>query len=313
MPSRDKLYPVQAVRVNRREVLHLAVLASTGLAGILLFGCGGEEEKQEAPTQMPTTIAPSGFFNSDGLKIHYETFGEGKPIVLVHGWGADVKRNWVDTGWVEALQPVRRVVALDCRGHGQSDKPHDPELYSYGTMARDVLHLMDHLGVAKADLFGYSMGAMMGVYLLGHDRERFTSVIMGGIGDETKESRDACITIAYALMARDPSQITDPLGQAYRAYAESNPNNDLEALAWSALRIWPEGYPVQVGGAGLADVDVPVLIVNGEDDHPYVETDEKLAAAIPGAKLVTIPDTNHLSVVPDPRFKEEALAFLEQQ
>ena len=77
--------------------------------------------------------------------------------------------------------------------------------------------------------------------------------------------------------------------------------------------MWPEGYPVELGGAGLADVDIPVFIVNGGDDHPYVETDEKLAGAIPGARLVRIPDTNHFTVVPDPRFKEEVVGFLKEQ
>lgn len=315
MSFSESFYRVQTVGLSRREALQLAAAAGVGLGGVLLFGCGGEEkEKREkgTPTVLPATVAPSGFFNSDGLKIHYETFGRGKPIVLVHGWGADIKRNWVNTGWVEALEPVRRVVALDCRGHGQSDKPRNPEVYSYGTMAQDVLHLMDHLSIAKADIFGYSMGAFMAVYLLGHHKGRFTSVIMGGIGDETEESMDAR-PIADALLAEDPSQISDPVGLAWRAWAESDPNNDLEALAASALQMWPESFAIQVGGAGLADVDIPVLIVNGENDYPYVESDDKLAGAIPGARLVTIPDTDHFSVVADPRFKEAVLAFLEEQ
>jgi pimeloyl-ACP methyl ester carboxylesterase len=77
--------------------------------------------------------------------------------------------------------------------------------------------------------------------------------------------------------------------------------------------MWPEGYPVELGGAGLADVDIPVFIVNGGDDHPYVETDDELAGAIPGARLVRIPGTDHLTVVPDSWFKEEVLYFLKNQ
>jgi pimeloyl-ACP methyl ester carboxylesterase len=249
---------------------------------------------------------------SDGLQIYYETFGQGKPILLVHGWGSDLKHSWVNTGWVKFLQSVRSVIALDCRGHGQSDKPYDQKAYSYSIMARDVLCVMDHLKVAKTDLFGYSMGAFMAIHLLGHKKERFSSVIMGGIGDETEESKDARF-IADALRAKDPSQITNQLGRAFRAYVDLNPNNDLEALALSALQMWPEGYPIQLGGAGLANVDIPVLIINGEDDNPYVKSDHKLANAIPGAQLVRIPYKDHISVVIDQQFKNEILRFIKHQ
>ena len=259
------------------------------------------------------TIYPSsGCFDSDGLQIYYETFGQGKPIILVHGWGSDLKLNWVEIGWVKALQSVRNIIALDCRGHGQSDKPYVKKLYSYSSMAQDVLRVMDHLNIEKADLFGYSMGACMAVYLLGHYRERFTSVIMGGIGDETDESQDASF-IANALRAQDPSKIKNLLGRGYRAYIDLNPNNDREALALSALQMWPEGYPIQLGGVELANVDIPVLIINGENDYPYVESDQKLADTIPGAQLIRIPNRDHLTVLSDPGFKEEVVKFLKRQ
>ncbi len=249
---------------------------------------------------------------SNGLQIYYETFGQGKPIILVHGWGSDLKQSWVESGWVKSLQSIRMVIAMDCRGHGQSDKPLDQKVYSYSIMAQDVLHLMDHLNLRKADLFGYSLGAFMAVYLLGHNKERFTSMILGGIGDETEESKDAHF-IADALREKDPSQITNRLGRVYRDYVDSNPNNDRESLALSALQMWPEGYPIQLGGVGLANVDIPVIIINGEDDYPYVESDKKLADAIPGAQLVRIPNKNHVNAVVDQRFKKEVLEFLKQQ
>ena len=179
-------------------------------------------------------------------------------------------------------------------------------------MAQDVLRVMDHLNIEKADLFGYSMGACMAVYLLGHYRERFTSVIMGGIGDETDESQDASF-IANALRAQDPSKIKNLLGRGYRAYIDLNPNNDREALALSALQMWPEGYPIQLGGVELANVDIPVLIINGENDYPYVESDQKLADTIPGAQLIRIPNRDHLTVLSDPGFKEEVVKFLKRQ
>ena len=211
----------------------------------------------------------SGFAESDGLRIHYEIFGEGPPLVLVHGWGSDTKQNWIDTGWVDTLKTQRRLISIDVRGHGQSDKPHDAKAYSYEAMSHDVLAVMDHLQIAKADLMGYSMGSFMGAYLLGHHADRFTAMILGGIGDETEESKSACTLIAAVLREPDPAKITDPVGRLYRSYVDSNPNNtDHEALAISALAMWPDGYPVAFGGEGLGRVSIPVLIVNGSNDHP---------------------------------------------
>ena len=123
MPSNDYPYRIQGLRVNRRDVLRYAVIAGVGLVAIPLVGCGGDEkEKGKATsTAVATAVPPSGFFDSDGVKIHYETFGEGYPIILVHGFPANLKVNWLGPNWVDALQPIRRVVALDCRGHGESD------------------------------------------------------------------------------------------------------------------------------------------------------------------------------------------------
>ena len=255
-------------------------------------------------------MAPSGVFESEGLRIHYESFGEGRPLVLVPGWGMDTRSNWIDTGWVEVLKAHRLVISLEPRGHGKSDKPHIEEAYSYSTMSRDVLALLDHLGISKADYMGYSMGAFMGAYLLGHHAERFGAMILGGIGDETEDSANTCFAIADALRASDAKSIASPLGRAYRAFVEANPNNDLEALALAALQMWPEGHSLELGGKGLRRASVPVLIVNGGDDHPYVDSADALAEAMPGARHVRIPNTNHLSALPDPRFKQAVLDFL---
>ena len=86
------------------------------------------------------------------MKIHYETWGEGYPIILVHGIIANLKLNWLVQNWVETLRPIRRVVALDCRGHGESDKPHDPAAYGSENTGQDVLRLMDYLGIDKAEI-----------------------------------------------------------------------------------------------------------------------------------------------------------------
>ncbi len=274
-------------------------LISLFLVGILLV-CAG----------CKTT---SGFANSDGHEIYYEVYGEGEPIILVHGWSSSILYNWKLTGWIAALQSVRQVIALDIRGHGESDKPYEQEAYSYAAMAQDVLSVMDHLDIARADLLGYSLGACSGVHLLGHNQERFNSVIMMGIGDEDEESIASAPVIAEALRAENLSQISNPEGRLYRILATIDPRNDMEALALAALQMWPEGFPLEIGGPGLSDVDIPVLIINGENDVPYVYTDQDLAAAIPDAMLVEIPDSGHYAVPFDPRFKDEVLNFLADQ
>ncbi len=248
--------------------------------------------------------------NDARVRLHYEVVGDGQPLVLVHGWGASAQRNWVDTGWVEVLAPLRRLVLLDSRGHGRSEAAESGAGYGYAAMGEDVLWVMDELGIATADLFGYSMGAFIGVSLLGHHPDRFSSMVLGGIGDETEESAAVCTLVAASLRTDDPSQIADPVGRAYRRYVEADPMNDREELAIAALQMWPQGHPLELGGDGLSGVDVPVLIVDGAEDHPYVDSVERLVRAIPDAVLVTIAGTDHHTVVGDPRFKDVVVEFL---
>jgi pimeloyl-ACP methyl ester carboxylesterase len=281
----------------------LVLVVATG--ALLASGAATTAQERKQDTVASET---SGSFTSDDLRIHYEISGRGRPLVLVHGWGADSKRNWSDTGWVATLSAIRRVIAIDCRGHGRSEKPHEQARYSYAAMARDVVHLLDHLGISRADYFGYSMGAFMGAHLLGHERKRFSAMILGGIGDETEETKDARF-IARALRAKDTSEISDLMGLGYRLFVDADPRNDREALALAALQMWPEGYPLELGGPGLAKVDLPVLIVNGGDDH-YAASNAKLTRAIPGSKAITIPDTDHLTVLEDARFKSAVVEFL---
>ena len=310
MPSTDHPYRIQGLKINRREVLRYAVVAGVGLVAIPSIGCGKDEEEAKATsTPVATAVPPTGFFDSDGVKIHYETFGEGRPLVLVHGYVLNITWNWVNSGLVDALQPVRRLVALDCRGHGESDKPHDPEAYGNEIMAGDVLRLMDHLGIEKADLFGYSMGSAVSCHLIVHHRGRFSSAVLAGTGDRFFfEAAGASVTdgMAEAMLADDPSQITDPMLRVFRALADGIPNNDRIALAACSQHVREP-----VDRADFARVDIPVLIVNGANDDVAGKADE-LVAAIPGAKLVLIPDTDHL-VVFYPRAKQPVLSFLEEQ
>ena len=274
---------------------------------VLLLVIGGCAINDRRPVALPT----SGFVDSDGLQIHYQRFGQGPPLLLVHGWGADIQSNWIDSGWIEALRPHRTIWAIDVRGHGRSDKPHVLGPYSYEAMSHDVLAVMDAFGMATAELMGYSMGAFIGAHLLGHASHRFTAMVLGGIGDETDQSAAQGAVIAAALRAPDPADIANPLGKAVRDFVAESPDSDLLALAYSAEKMWPEGYPLVIAGAGIVDAQFPVLIVNGSEDHPYVDSADRLADALPDGRHVRIPEADHLSVVADPRFKSVVLAFLQ--
>ena len=252
----------------------------------------------------------SGFVDSDGLQIYFERFGSGPPLILVHGWGSDSIGNWVDSGMINVLETHRSVISIDIRGHGKSDKPHALDPFSYSAMSQDVLALMAVLNIGKADFMGYSMGSFIGAYLLGHHPERFTSMILGGIGDETESSAAQGSAIAQALRASDMASITSDYGRHVRTFVESNPNNDLESLAYSALKMWPEGYPIKVAGSNIGQAKFPVLIVNGENDHPYVDSADLFAAALPNGRHLRIPETDHLTAVFDERFKKVVVEFL---
>lgn len=300
-PRGDSVDPPMGITIH-------APLASLFVLLVLLVGCsdGSNLESEAAATPRP----PSGFVNSDGYRIYYEVEGEGHPLVLVHGWSSSVEKGWRETGWIDALSPHRQVIAIDIRGHGESDKPHVQAAYSYAAMARDIIAVMDYLGVDQADFVGYSLGAFSGTWLLGRQGERFSSAVLMGIGDENEESIASAEAIASGLRAPDISEVDNAVGLAYRVFVESDPNNDLEALALAALQMWPEGFPRELGGPGLANLAIPVLVLNGADDVPYVDTDELLAGAIPAGMLVEIPAANHLSVLNDSRFRAEVINFL---
>ncbi len=164
-----------------------------------------------------------------------------------------------------------------------------------------VIRLMDHLQIDQADLFGYSMGGAISMGLLARYQERFTSAILGGVGARGPR-RGADSPVARAMLTDDPSTIDDPVAKGFRIFAERN-GNDLKALA--AVNQSNRFSNLEAVG----NVTVPVLIVVGEQDA-LVDTAEPLANAIPTARLMTIPDRDHLTVVGDERFKKAVVEFL---
>jgi pimeloyl-ACP methyl ester carboxylesterase len=250
---------------------------------------------------------PGVYSQSGEVRLSYETAGEGRDdIVLVHGFASEREANWKATGWTQALtEEGYRVIALDCRGHGQSGKPHDPDAYPEDRMGDDVIDVMNHAGVREPHLMGYSMGGMIALNLLRRYRERFRSVVVAGVGDTALTTRQPADqkAIADALLAPRPEEVTDLKARAFREFADQG-SNDLRALAACMLR---ERRPVEP--AALEGLENPVLVVVGEKDD-LVGSADQLAKAIPGATLEVVPG-DHLTAVAAPRFKEVVLAFLE--
>ena len=154
---------------------------------------------------------------NDGVRIAYDVAGEGQPVVLVHGFASDRVQNWRAPGWYQTLTGAGyQVVALDCRGHGESDKPHDPKFYGHATMAGDVLAVLKDAGVGRAFLMGYSMGGYISMSLLMTRPEFFERVVIAGVGASylDLDAAQAAVAdpqrrsaIADALLVEDVSSI----------------------------------------------------------------------------------------------------------
>ncbi len=244
------------------------------------------------------------FFDSGGVRIHYRDAGAGQALVLIHGYASDLEHNWGATGWIDLLAAQRRVLALDVRGHGQSDKPHAPRAYGYSNMGADVVRLLDHLGIARAMLFGYSMGSSIAIELMLSRPERLLAVVLGGIAyDDGVEDPADRSSIVEALLADDPTRITNPMAAAYRHFADAR-GNDLAALA--ALMA---GARAPVAPERFSKIKMPVLIVVGEQDEAIGDA-QVLPRLIPGSRLLMLEGRNHLNAPTDPRFKQAVLDFI---
>jgi pimeloyl-ACP methyl ester carboxylesterase len=246
-------------------------------------------------------------FHNGAVEIAYLDEGEGDPILLVHGFASSKNVNWVYPTWVSELKKNgRRVIALDNRGHGDSAKLYDIEAYSIPIMAGDVIALMDHLNIARADIMGYSLGSRMTAWLAMSQPQRLRSALLGGIGMGLIEGGGPGENVAEALEAASLEDVTDPVGRTFRAFADQT-RSDRRALA-ACLR----------GSRGLmtkqqaAQITVPVLIAVGTADE-IAGSAAALGKIIPGAEVLDIPNRDHMRAVGDKVYKSGVLGFLSRR
>lgn len=245
----------------------------------------------------------------DGLEIAYREWGEGTalaPVVLHHGFVANAQANWVATGVVDALTAAgRRVIAPDARGHGDSEKPHDPARYGEQRMARDLAVLLDTVAAPRVDLVGYSMGAVVSLILSSED-ERVRRLVVGGVGSGVIEcggvDRRAVSneSIIAALSVEDPSALAEPGAASFRMLADAL-DSDREALVAQARAVHRDGV-------ALERISAATLVLAGAED-PLAVRPEMLAQAIPGAVLRILAG-DHIGALADPDFKLSIVDFL---
>lgn len=246
-------------------------------------------------------------FMSEDVKIAYEVYGEGEPIVLIHGFASNAKVNWGSTGWIELLtRSGRQVITIDNRGHGKSAKLHDPERYSAREMALDASRLVAHLGHARADIMGYSMGARLAALLGIYHAPQVRSLVIAGLAANMIHGVGGADEVVAALRAPSLAKAEGLQGKAFRAFAEQT-GSDLEALAACM-----SSHRVLVSSDELATIKAPALIVAGDEDT-IAGPVATLVDAIPGAEGVVLPGRDHMKAVGDRTFKLSVLDFLDRR
>ena len=246
-------------------------------------------------------------FSHDGVEIAFFDQGEGEPIVLVHGFASTKEVNWNMPGWVSTLTGAgRRVIALDNRGHGASAKLYDPAAYRSTIMAEDVRALIDHLGLPRADVMGYSMGARISAFLALAHPERVRSVILGGLGMGLINGVGDPERIARGLEATSLADVADPGARQFRSFAEQT-RSDLRALA-ACMR----GSRQTLSREEVGRIAVPLLVAVGSNDT-IAGAPEELAALIPNAQALVIPNRDHMLAVGDKTYKAGVLEFLNKR
>jgi len=268
--------------------------------------------------------AEEGEFMVDGVKVHYVTEGAGVPLVLLHGWMADTTmwgrdaagKTKLDAQGAEGFQ----LIALDCRGHGQSGKPLEPEKYGV-ELAEDVVRLLDHLKLEKAHLLGYSSGAFIAGHVAATHPERVLSVVFAGqaplvsgapssfeevelFARMIEEGAD----LAEYVLAITPSNLPRPTLEQARAYADFMfAGKDVEALARAGLS-FPE---LEVTQEAFARCTAPMLFIHGEQESAHVKGRVASVRQVLGrGELVVIPRGNHVTTLMQPEFTPALLAFL---
>jgi pimeloyl-ACP methyl ester carboxylesterase len=263
------------------------------------FGYAAERWQTLPPTPAPVQGTRTGYASVNGIKLFYAEVGHGPPVVMLHGGlaNSDYLGNQA-----RVLAAHHRVILLDSRGHGRSTR--DARPFGYDLMSDDVIALMDKLKIGRADVVGWSDGAIIGLDLAFHHPDRVgrvfafaANVTTDGVIEGVEKNPTFAAYMAragkeYARLSATPKQYAGFVEQISKMWA-SQPN-------WSA--------------ADLHSITSPVLVIDGDHDEAIKrEHTEYIAATIPAARLVILPDVSHFAFLQDPSgFNAALLEFLDR-
>ena len=229
------------------------------------------------------------FAHNQGVKIFYSIEGDGPPLVLLHGF-TDTHESWIELGYVDALKNDFQLILIDGRGHGRSDKPHDPEAYPFHVCASDIVAVLDALEIPKAHFFGYSWGGKIGFALANHYGERFASLTIGGSAPDGSivqivDGNDPMIERLSLGSSAIPSLWDMELSNVFRERLQANDTEALIAVRKGRM-LRAEGWNAEQA------MPVPCLLLAGETDPSFAAV-QKIAAELPSSQMVSFPGLNH--------------------
>jgi pimeloyl-ACP methyl ester carboxylesterase len=245
-------------------------------------------------------------FESDGITIAYESFGEGPPVLLIHGFASSGLVNWIETSWTETLVGTGyRAITIDNRGHGHSDKLYAGEAYRPSLMAEDAARLLDHLGIATAPVIGYSMGARIAAFLCRDRPERVRCAVWGGMAMNLISGLEDSEEIIGGLLAPGLADVKTRTARQFRIFADRT-GADRKALA-ACMDTSREPMPER----DVRRIATPVLVIAGSADVMAGDP-EALAALLPNGEAGIVEGRDHMRTTGDREFKRQALAFLQR-
>jgi pimeloyl-ACP methyl ester carboxylesterase len=242
-----------------------------------------------------------------GVGIYYEVTGQGGlPLLLSHGYSAS-SQMWKPN--LAALSEKRMVITWDIRGHGRSDSPEDPSLYSEALSVRDMAAVLDAAGADRAVIGGLSLGGYLSLgFWLAHP-ERVAALILcdTGPGYRKDDARERWNRYAERTAAQFDEKGLAALGSSAEVTASTQKSARGLALAARGILAQRDARVIE----SLEEIDVPTLVIVGADDEPFLAASDVMAAKIPGAEKVVIPDAGHAANIDQPdAFNAAVLGFL---
>ena len=256
------------------------------------------------------------FFEVDGVRLHYVEAGRGTPVILVHGLACDHVPNWMLPRIFQKLSKRYRVIALDIRGHGKSDKPHDPAQYGL-ELVDDIVRLMDHLGIGKAHVVGYSLGGFITLKLAVRHPDRLLSAAPCGAGwsanpaeelkllfslsEDVDQGRGLTVLLNWLQALKKPL----PTPVLWFMHHLTSLFNDMKAIS-CLLRNTPALVATETE---IRSNKVPCLAIVGRDDRMRLFA-EQMAGAMPNLELLILPGCDHFTTLLSRKMVPALLAFL---